>query len=88
MRITKVELKSFKRSTDLTVDVIPADARLVLLVGSNGSGKSSVFDAFSYADSLWKNDAAPFAFNRQKHFKDYSAPFSQQSLITEVTQLG
>ena len=46
MRITKVELKNFKRFTDLTIDGIPTDAKLVLLIGSNGSGKSSVFDAF------------------------------------------
>ena len=39
MYITKVELQNFKRFTDLTIDGIPADARLVLLIGSNGSGK-------------------------------------------------
>lgn len=44
MRITKVELKNFKRFTDLTLDGIPADTKLVLLIGANGSGKSSVFD--------------------------------------------
>lgn len=52
MRITKVELKNFKRFTDLTIDGIPADAKLVLLIGSNGSGKSSVFDAFEIDNSL------------------------------------
>jgi energy-coupling factor transporter ATP-binding protein EcfA2 len=52
MRITKVELKNFKRFTDLTIDGIPADTRLVLLIGSNGSGKSSVFDAFEYVNKL------------------------------------
>lgn len=31
---------------DLTLQDIPESARLVLLIGSNGSGKSSVFDAF------------------------------------------
>ena len=51
MRITKVELKNFKRFTDLTIDGIPADTRLVLLIGSNGSGKSSVFDAFEYVNT-------------------------------------
>lgn len=55
MRITKVELKNFKRFTDLTIDGIPADAKLVLLIGSNGSGKSSVFDAFQYVNNISKN---------------------------------
>ena len=51
MYITKVELRNFKRFTDLTIDGIPADAKLVLLIGSNGSGKSSVFDAFEIDNS-------------------------------------
>ncbi len=48
MRITKVHLQNFKRFTDLTIDQIPEEAKLVLLIGANGSGKSSVFDAFDY----------------------------------------
>jgi energy-coupling factor transporter ATP-binding protein EcfA2 len=47
MRITKLQLRNFKRFTDLTVDAIPQGAKLVLLIGSNGSGKSSIFDAFN-----------------------------------------
>lgn len=48
MRIKSIELKNFKRFTDLRIDNIPETAKLVLLIGSNGSGKSSVFDAFAY----------------------------------------
>ncbi|MBI4660542.1 MAG: AAA family ATPase [Verrucomicrobia bacterium] len=47
MRIASLTLKTFKRFTDLTIAEVPASAKLVLLVGSNGSGKSSVFDAFN-----------------------------------------
>lgn len=46
MHITKVELRNFKRFTNLTIDGIPPTTKLVLLIGANGSGKSSVFDAF------------------------------------------
>lgn len=52
MRIGKLELRNFKRFTDLTIDNIPEDSKLVLLIGSNGSGKSSVFDAFELLNSL------------------------------------
>jgi len=52
MRITKLELKNFKRFTDLRIENIPPQAKLVLLIGSNGSGKSSVFDAFQYLNSI------------------------------------
>lgn len=47
MRIIKLQLTNFKRFTDITIDAIPKDAKLVLLIGSNGSGKSSIFDAFN-----------------------------------------
>ncbi|RDC64459.1 AAA family ATPase [Adhaeribacter pallidiroseus] len=48
MKINKIELKNFKRFTDLTISDIPETAKLVLLIGSNGSGKSSLFDAFDW----------------------------------------
>ena len=48
MRIRKIELKNFKRFTDLTISDIPDTSKLVLVIGSNGSGKSSLFDAFDW----------------------------------------
>lgn len=48
MRIAKLELRNFKRFSDLTIDKIPEASKLVLLIGANGSGKSSVFDAFDF----------------------------------------
>lgn len=48
MRIKRLELKNFKRFTDLTISDIPETSKLVLLIGSNGSGKSSLFDAFDW----------------------------------------
>jgi hypothetical protein len=46
MKIKSLQLKNFKRFTDLTLQDIPEYAKLVLLIGGNGSGKSSVFDGF------------------------------------------
>lgn len=48
MRITKITLQNFKRFTDLTISDIPQTARLVLLVGPSGSGKSSLFEGINY----------------------------------------
>ncbi|MFY7999650.1 MAG: AAA family ATPase [Candidatus Kapaibacteriota bacterium] len=48
MRIQSLQLKNFKRFTDLTITNIPETAKLVLLIGGNGSGKSCVFDAFDW----------------------------------------
>ena len=46
MRIKSVGLRNYKRFTELTIAGLPATARLVVLVGPNGTGKSSVFDSF------------------------------------------
>ena len=46
MRIKSLNLKNYKRFTDLSIRNIPEDTRLVVLIGPNGSGKSSVFDSF------------------------------------------
>ena len=46
MKIASVELRNFKRFTHLKIENITADAKLVVLLGPNGCGKSSLFDAF------------------------------------------
>jgi ABC-type cobalamin/Fe3+-siderophores transport system ATPase subunit len=46
MRIRSLQLKNFKRFTDLTIEGIADDCKCVVVIGSNGSGKSSIFDAF------------------------------------------
>ena len=45
MKIHQIQLTNFKRFTDTTIADLPNEARLVLLVGPNGCGKSSVIDA-------------------------------------------
>lgn len=56
MKISKIQLINFKRFSDLQIDNIPNSAKLVLLIGSNGSGKSSLFDAFGFIDGAIKTD--------------------------------
>lgn len=46
MKIKQIHLEKFKRFTDLTIKDIPKSVRLVVLVGPNGCGKSSLFDSF------------------------------------------
>lgn len=48
MKIKRIELKNFKRFTHLIVDDIPETVKLVVLVGPNGSGKTSFMEAMNH----------------------------------------
>lgn len=48
MKIREIKLNKFKRFTDLTITDIPDTAKLVVLVGPNGCGKTSVFDGLNH----------------------------------------
>ena len=52
MRISQIHLQNFKRFTDLKISLGEQSPKLILLIGANGSGKSSIFDAFELASSL------------------------------------
>ena len=46
MKLKSAQIKNFKRFADLTIHELPPDAKLIVLLGPNGCGKSSLFDAF------------------------------------------
>ncbi|MEQ9335357.1 AAA family ATPase [Thalassobaculum sp.] len=46
MHILSVHLRDFRRFADLQIIDLPVTAKLVVLAGPNGVGKSSLFDAF------------------------------------------
>ena len=59
MKLKSIRLQDFKRFSNLSISNIPETTKLVLLTGPNGSGKTSVFEAFNY----WMGFA-----RRQNHF--------------------
>lgn len=48
MKIKSIRLVRFKRFTNLLIDDIPETAKLIVLVGPNGSGKTSIFEGFNH----------------------------------------
>jgi len=68
VKLKKIQLTNFKRFTDLTIDQIPATSKLVLLIGANGSGKSSLFDAFNFC---YFNSGKGKKYNYTKEYLDY-----------------
>jgi predicted ATPase len=60
VHIASVHLQSFRRFTDLKLDLADVKPKLVILCGPNGSGKSSFFDALRIKVTMqhggWNND--------------------------------
>ncbi len=73
MRITSINLQNFKRFTDLAVEGIPEGAKLVLLIGANGSGKSSVFEALDFLAKGGQKGFSP-EFATEYYSKDATNP--------------
>ena len=78
MKITALTLQNFKRFTHLEIKNIPTEAKLVLLVGANGSGKSSVFDAFEWymMDEKPRDKTGALIQHDTYYMKDVNKPIS------------
>ena len=76
MKIASIQLQNFKRFTNLKIQNIPADAKLVVLLGPNGCGKSSLFDALHYNS---------YGYRRLGHHSDpeyyFKMPTQEQQLV-------
>lgn len=62
-RISLIQFEGFKRFDDLTIKDLPSNARLIVLAGPNGNGKSSIFDGMldwrrrmARLGSYWNDD--------------------------------
>ena len=87
MRIREIKVSKFKRFTDLTINDLPETARLVVLVGPNGCGKSSLFDAMnSYAKLhyIGMSQSQEESEYFDKGFVSGTAPISAQSMRARI----
>lgn len=64
MRIKEIHVHDFKRFSDLRIHDIPEAARLVVLLGINGTGKTCVFEALNH----WRKNCY-FDYYHKKHRK-------------------
>lgn len=85
MKISQIHLNNFKRFSSLAIKDIPDNAKLVLLIGSNGSGKSSVFDAFTFIDTTIKKDTS-INDSFWAYFKKKKNEVMQVSLLLNDTE--
>ena len=84
MRIKNIHLKNYKRFTELTIADLPATARLVVLVGPNGTGKSSVFDSFLLKSSEAVNNYS-LTGDREQYYEKVVQSRSSHEVARRVT---
>jgi predicted ATPase len=82
MRLQSARIREFKRFHDLSVTDIPATVKLVILTGPNGSGKTSLFEAFNYWMSFLRGQNS---FEAEYHSRiSVTGPASAQELLQKI----
>lgn len=88
MKIKKIELNNFKRFTHLVVEDIPESTKLVVLVGPNGSGKTSFIESmnhyYKYAGYSQIGDCSYLSKTGNVDNFDYSQWYQYASKLVEI----
>ena len=87
MRVQKIILRDFKRFDNLTIDLGENPRKIIALVGPNGCGKSSIFDAFE--EKLKNFRTRPGAegegfFSKSMYYKDEEIPKTRYNRNTSI----
>jgi predicted ATP-binding protein involved in virulence len=63
MRIDRLEIENFKKFSDYTIDLHP---QFTLLVGDNGTGKTTILDALAIAAGIWLVNSPDTTLNNSR----------------------
>lgn len=69
MKLESIHIQNFKRFTDLTIDGLQPTAKLIVLTGPNGCGKTSLFEAFHF----WMSHAKQYV-NYESEYYEHRLP--------------
>lgn len=86
MRIRKVQMKNgYKRFHDLTIDLGENPRRIVVLVGPNGCGKSSVLDGILYHNNAHGQIGNKGSKDHRYHSMTSSPTVNHQDIVIEFS---
>lgn len=84
MKIRKINLKIFKRFHNLTIDLGPEPKKIIALVGPNGCGKSSIFDAFELYSAKHKGHSGKLSedfLSKALYSSDISEKYQNENAV-------
>ncbi|MBF0324752.1 MAG: AAA family ATPase [Alphaproteobacteria bacterium] len=81
MRLTSIRIKNFKVLRDVSIDNIP---QFMVLVGANGSGKSSFFDLFGFLGDALRNNVRQALQKRGGFTEVVSRGCADQTILIEL----
>ncbi len=82
MKISEIHLKNFKRFKDTHITDLSKESKMVIIVGPNGSGKTSLFDAFHH----WYKWNSGFGYSGDASYyvKEISEEFNYQQNVNVI----
>lgn len=88
MKIKKIQMREYKRFYDLTIDLGENPKRIIALVGPNGCGKSSVFDAMLFLAKAYMGNFGENNISRDYHYHSLKQipGYNYENILIEFEQ--
>lgn len=86
MKIKKIHLVRYKRFADLTINLGEDSKRIVALVGPNGCGKSSIFDAMLFLNNSYDRIGNSDSKDLSYHTLDKTSNYSYENIDIQFDQ--
>ena len=96
MKIKNIKLQNFKKFSNLTIDNLPNTVKLVVLLGPNGCGKSSLIESMEVARKIYGFHQIPWSASDFNYYikqdrrirKVYPQPGEDIRIETQLSQLS
>lgn len=80
-RIERLTVKNYRALRDVTFENLPS---LTVLLGANGSGKSTVFDVFAFLSECFQEGGLRRAWDKRGRFKELRSRDQEGNIVIEI----